>query len=328
MPAGSDHPDDLAGEDVGLVGGSRPMRELAGFIARAAPTDSTVLIDGPSGTGKELVARALHSRSRRARGPFVAVNSAAMPESLIESELFGHERGAFTGAVAAGRGKFELADGGTLFLDEVGELAVAIQAKLLRAIEAREIDRIGGRGPIAVDFRLVAATNRDMEAAVRDGSFRADLYYRLKVLEVRTPPLVERREDISDLARHFLRQHAARAGSRVDGIAPEAMAILEGYDWPGNVRELSHAIEHAVVMSPGAVVGPEALPRAVVRGATGWPTYSEAVYDTKRRLFEAAFARACGDYRQAARLLGLHPKAIHRLLGNLDLGHLLKKSAV
>ena len=209
-----------------LVGSSAAMAKLIRFIGKAAPVNSSVLIQGESGTGKELVAHALHRNSRRPDGPFVAVNCAALPESLLESELFGHERGAFTGAVAQQKGKFELAAGGTLFLDEVGELSASIQAKLLRALQERTIDRIGGKQPLRIDIRLIAATNRDLRSAVAAGEFREDLYYRVKVLSVRTPPLRERPEDIPELIQHFLSKYARETGRDVRGISPEAESIL------------------------------------------------------------------------------------------------------
>jgi transcriptional regulator with GAF, ATPase, and Fis domain len=308
-----------------LVGASPPIRKLIRFIERAARTDSTVLIEGESGTGKECVARALHRNGPRAPGPFVAINCAALSEALLESELFGHEKGAFTGAVAARRGRFELASGGTLFLDEIGELAASVQAKLLRALETREIDRLGGGRPIAVDIRLIAATNRNLEKAVANGRFREDLYYRLKVLPVRTPTLAERREDIPSLARYFLGVHASRAGRSDLEFAPEAMEMLVSRTWPGNVRQLQNAIEHAVVLGASTVLGPGDFPEDV-RREPEIPalTYQQAIRETKRRLFEAAFAHGNGNYKEAARLLGLHPKAIHRSNRNLDLGYLLK----
>ena len=224
------------------------MRSLYRQIGRVAPSDSTVLITGESGTGKELVARAIHSNSPRAERPFVAINCAAITETLLESELFGHERGAFTGAIAQKKGRLETADGGTVLLDEIGELSPALQAKLLRVLQEREFERVGGTRSIAVDFRLVAATNRDLEQAIAAGTFRRDLYYRLNVVSLAVPPLRERPEDIPLLANHFARRHAANMKRRVTGVSPEALACLMAYDWPGNVRELENAIERAVVL--------------------------------------------------------------------------------
>ncbi len=312
-----------------MIGDSAPMAELARFIALVAPTNSTVLIEGESGTGKELVAQSLHRQSRRSGRRLVAVNCAALPENLLESELFGYESGAFTGAVRAKKGKFELATGGTLFLDEIGELGLPLQAKLLRALQERAVDRIGGVEPIAVDVRVSAATNRDLKTAVTAGEFREDLYYRLKVLTVRTPPLRERRKDILALAWHFASKHGRELGRAVQGISSRAESILTEYDWPGNVRQLENVIERAIVLGASDVLLPGDLPEDLFDEAPRSPdrdmgTYHEVLHRTKRRLFETAFHRADGDYNEAAALLGLHPKCIHRLLKNLQLTHLLK----
>lgn len=316
--------------DHDMVGDSRPMRRLVEFIARTARTNSTVLVAGESGTGKELVARALHGNSRRRGGPFVAVNCAALSEDLLESELFGHERGAFTGADRQKQGKFELASGGTLFLDEVGELGARIQAKLLRALQEREIDRVGGRRPVPVDIRLVAATNRDLEVAVGAGEFREDLYYRLNVLYVETPPLRERREDIPVLARHFVEKYARECGVRPREISPEAGVFLARYDWPGNVRQLGNAIEQAMVLGSSETIGVEDLPeylKAPSRGdseasdrAPNLPqTLEEVVLATKREFVENVLELTGGNRKQAAVILGIHPKSMSRLLERLDM---------
>jgi Nif-specific regulatory protein len=313
-----------------LVGASPSIDAVRRFIRRVAASDSTVLLVGESGTGKERAARALHAASRRAAGPLVAVNCAALPEALVESELFGHERGAFTGAIARRVGRMEQASGGTLFLDEVGELAASAQAKLLRAVEAREVDRVGGRGPVAVDVRVIAAANRDLEAAVGDGRFREDLYYRLNVLKIRMPALRDRREDIPLLAAYFLDAMAGRAGRRAR-LSDEALGTLAGYDWPGNVRELANAIEHALVLGNGPVIEADDLPVWVrggpLEGLSGSGgeagLYHAALGETKRFLFRAAFARAEGDYRKAALALGLHPHSVHRMVRALDLEALL-----
>jgi len=313
-----------------LVGESAPMIELARFIAKAAPANSTVLIEGESGTGKELVARSLHRNSNRSNGPFVAINCAALPESLLESELFGYEKGAFTGAAAEKKGRFELAIGGTLFLDEVGELASGIQAKLLRVLQERTIDRIAGARPIPVDIRLVAATNRDLHSAVAAGEFRQDLYYRLKVLSVKTPPLRERPEDIPALARHFLLKLAGETGRAVRGISQEVLTILQNYDWPGNVRELQNVIEHAIVVGSTEMVLLTDLPQEFIESAGRCSEgvvygYRDLVNAFKRHLLETALQRADGDYKEAAALLGLHPRGIHRFLKQLKLTYLLEK---
>ncbi len=231
-----------------MVGESTPMREVYRRIARVAPTDSTVLITGESGTGKELVARAIHRNSPRTDHPFVAINCAAITETLLESELFGHEKGAFTGAVAQKRGKLEIAEGGTVFLDEIGELSPALQAKLLRVLQDRTFERVGGTRPVHVDFRLLAATNRDLMAAIDEGRFRHDLYYRLNVVSLEMPSLRERREDVAPLADWFLRRHRDKARRHLAGFSPDVVEALSAYDWPGNVRELENAIEHAVIL--------------------------------------------------------------------------------
>ena len=232
----------------GMVGKSNRMRDLYALMQRAAESDITVLVQGESGTGKELVARLIHYNSPRKTGPFVAVNCAAIPETLIESELFGHERGAFTGASTRRIGQFERAQGGTVLLDEIGDMPIALQAKLLRVLEEREIQRVGGTSAIPIDIRVISATNRDLEVAVKEGGFRADLFYRLAAFPFVIPPLREHREDIPLLAAQFLKDHAERAGESIRGISPAALQRLLAYDWPGNVRELKNAIERAVLL--------------------------------------------------------------------------------
>ncbi|HEX3529332.1 MAG TPA: sigma 54-interacting transcriptional regulator [Thermoanaerobaculia bacterium] len=314
----------LAGSLVSdMVGESPRMSEVYRLIARAAASDSTVLLRGESGTGKEVAARALHQASPRADKPFVAVNCATLSETLLESELFGHERGAFTGAVARKIGKAEAADGGTLFLDELGEIPLALQSKLLRFLQERELDRVGGTQPIRVDVRVVAATNRDLEKAVRDGAFREDLYYRLNVIPVRLPPLRERREDISLLASHFAARIGRRLGRPLTGFTPEARACLYRYDWPGNVRELANAVERALVLGEGDLIRPEDLPETVLE-AGGAPEvslgqYHETLQETKKRLIRGAVAEAGGNITRAAAGLGLQPTYLHRLIRNLGL---------
>ena len=224
------------------------MKEIFQFVARVAPSDSTVLIEGESGTGKELAARALHRNSHRASKPFMAINCAAIPETLLESDLFGHERGAFTGAAVMKKGRLEVADGGVVFLDEIGELAPTLQVKLLRVLQEREFERVGGTHPIKIDVRLIAATNKDLEEAVTKGEFRRDLYYRLNVVKLTMPALRERKEDIPMLTRHFVQKHAKRCKVKTKPVSREAMAALVNYEWPGNVRELENAIERALVM--------------------------------------------------------------------------------
>ena len=237
--------------DSELVGDSEQMDELRGIIERIASTDATVLVRGESGVGKELVARAIHFRSRRRQGPFVCMNCAALSESLLESELFGHEKGAFTGATDRKPGKFEQSDGGTLFLDEVGEMPPAIQAKFLRALEGHPFERVGGRTAVDADVRVVAATNRDLEEAVAEGTFRKDLYYRLFVVEIQVAPLRDHAEDIVQLAHFFCDQFVKKSGREISGFTPGALAALKAYDWPGNVRELRNAVERTVILCAG-----------------------------------------------------------------------------
>ena len=247
-----------------MVGEGSLMKDVYRFLSRVAPTDSTVLVSGESGTGKELVARAIHRNSPRASRPFVAINCAAIPEGLLESELFGYERGAFTGATAQKKGRLEMADGGVVFLDEIGELAPALQVKLLRVLQEREFERLGGSRPIAVDIRLIAATNKDLAAAVKTRTFREDLYYRLNVVSVVVPPLRERREDIPILAEYFVAKFAAKCKVKAKKISAEAMAGLMNYDWPGNVRELENAIERALVLGVSDAIRPEDLPESIL----------------------------------------------------------------
>ena len=257
----------LAGE-TGLIGESAPLREVMVKIEQMAPVSSTVLIEGESGTGKELVARALHRLSQRRAKPFIAVNIGALPESLLESELFGHEKGAFTGAAERRLGRFELANGGTLFLDEIGEAPPATQVKMLRVLEQRELMRVGGTQPIKVDVRVVAATNRPLRAAVEAGDFRADLYYRLNVLTIYLPPLRERREDIPLLVRTFVQELAKEHERPFHGISASAMQILADYPWPGNVRELRNLVESMVVLSPGREITAADIPRELREGGS------------------------------------------------------------
>jgi PAS domain S-box-containing protein len=231
-----------------IVGTSPPLRTVLSHVSKVAPTDSTVLISGETGTGKELIARAIHKRSARSARAFVAVNCAAIPASLIASELFGHEKGAFTGALQRRQGRFELADGGTLFLDEVGELPAETQIMLLRVLQEREFERVGGTGPIRVNVRVIAATNRDLQAAVADGTFRADLFYRLNVFPLDVPALRERRSDVPLLVEYFIHRYAKRAGKRICGLTKETAQLLQSYDWPGNIRELQNVIERAVIV--------------------------------------------------------------------------------
>ncbi len=312
-----------------MVGEGARMRDVLQFIARVAPMDTTALIRGESGTGKELAARALHNNSERSGKPFVAINCAAIAEGLLESELFGHEKGAFTGAIAMKKGKLELADSGTLFLDEIGEMSPFLQAKLLRVLQDHEFERVGGTRAMKADIRLVAATNRDLEDAIRKGSFRVDLYYRLNVVSLVMPPLRERREDIPLLANYFATKYGAKCKRQVKGISPEARALLADYDWPGNVRELENAIERAVVLGTEQFILPEDLPETLLEKGSppGGPAtrYHEAVASAKKQVILMAIEQANGSVTDAARLLDVHPNYLHRLLRNLNLRPELKK---
>jgi transcriptional regulator with GAF, ATPase, and Fis domain len=309
-----------------MVGESSRIREIYQFVGRVAGKDSTVLITGESGTGKELVARAIHRNSKRANRPFVAINCAALTESLLESELFGHEKGSFTGAFSQKKGKIEIGDTGTLFLDEVGELALPLQAKLLRVLQEREFERVGGTRPIKVDIRLIAATNRNLDDAIKRAQFRQDLFYRLNVVSVTMPPLRDRREDIPLLATYFVQKYSREANRPVVGISPEAHALLTSYDWPGNVRELENALERAVVLGSSDHIRPEDLPEALVETTSsneplraGTLRYHETVNSVKRQLILKAIEQAGGNFTEAAKLLDLHPNYLHRLVRNMDL---------
>jgi transcriptional regulator with PAS, ATPase and Fis domain len=320
-----------------LRGGSHLMSELRNRITRVAQSDATVLITGESGTGKELVARAVHRNSHRAAKPFVAINCAALAEQLLESELFGHEKGSFTGAAAQKRGKLESAAGGTVFLDEIGEMPIQLQAKLLRVLQQRVVERVGGLQAIKLDFRLVAATNRNLEESVRQGRFRQDLFYRLNVIALQTPALRERPEDIMPLARHFAAHFAVKCGRQISGISPQAAALLRNFDWPGNVRELENAIERAVVMGSSEMILPEDLPEALSepQGASenggsagsGGGSLQDTVNSAKRMAVQRAYDQAGYDHGEAARLLGVHPNYLYRLVKNLRLETEMKKAA-
>ena len=303
-----------------MIGESPRMREVYRFIEKIAPADATVLIRGESGTGKELVAHAIHDNSDRSSKPFAAINCAVLSEPLLESELFGYERGAFTGAVAQKRGRLEVADGGTLFLDEVGELTPATQSKLLRVLQERQFERLGGTRTIDVDVRVLAATNRNLEEAIKDGTFRADLYYRLNVISLTLPPLRERREDIPLLASHFAVKYGKKCKRPVNGISPEARACLVAYDWPGNVRELENAIERAVVLGNTDVILPDDLPEAILSTAPvpeKLSNYHEAVLAMKKQYVLRALEQTNGNYTEAAKHLGIHPTNLHRLIRTL-----------
>ena len=313
-----------------MIGEGAAMQRVYHFISKVAPKDSTVLITGESGTGKELAARAIHRNSKRAQKPFMAVNCAALNESLLESELFGHEKGSFTGAFAQKKGRLEVADGGTVFLDEIAELSAPLQVKLLRVLQEREFERVGGTVTIKVDLRLIAATNKNLEEAIETGEFRQDLYYRLNVVSLEMPPLRERREDIMLLANYFAAKYGAKCNRRLQGFSAEARACLTAYDWPGNVRELENAIERAVVLGTTDLILPEDLPESLLeRASTPAPPqsgigYHEAVVQAKKQIILNAMDQK-GNFTDAAKHLGVHPNYLHRLVRNLNLRDQLKK---
>jgi transcriptional regulator with GAF, ATPase, and Fis domain len=310
-----------------IVGESKSMRYVQDFIARVSSTDSTILIRGESGTGKELVARAIHRNSSRADKPFVAINCAAIPEALLESELFGHEKGAFTGAVFTKKGKLEIAEGGTVFLDEVGELALPLQAKLLRVLQEHEYERLGGTRCLKFDARVLTATNKDLEEAIKAREFRQDLYYRLNVVSMVVPPLRERPDDIPLLAIYFAAKYAEKCKRGFKGISPEARALLMNYSWPGNVRELENAIEHAIVLGLGDEIVPDDLPEAlneVPAIKSDNSGYHDRINQLKKQMIIDAVSRTKGNYTEAAKLLGVHPNYLHRLIRNLDIKSELK----
>jgi DNA-binding NtrC family response regulator len=323
---------ELAGEFRGMVGDSPAMREVAETIRRAGPTDATVLVTGESGTGKELAARALHAESRRAGGPFVALNCSALPADLIESELFGHVKGAFTGADRDRTGVFEAADGGTLFLDEAGDLSSSAQAKLLRAVEEGRVTPVGTTTSRAVDVRLVAATNRPLEEMASRGEFRNDLLYRLQVVTLRLPPLRERRADIPALAIHFIDELARRHERPVRSLSVAARRALVAYDWPGNARELRNVLERAVVLADADEIDLAALPARVTGATTPSSPIDAALSDLpytdardraveafERSFLSAALERHSGNVSATARALGLHRQSLQKILRRLDL---------
>lgn len=308
-----------------ILGTSPAMQEVFETIRQAAPTRATVLIQGESGTGKELVARALHQCGPRAQGPFIPVHCAALAPTLLESELFGHEKGAFTGAMERRRGRFELADGGTLFLDEIGEIDAALQVKILRVLEERKFERVGGSETVSVDVRLVAATNRDLKKMVEARTFREDLFYRLYVVNLTLPPLRERDGDIVLLAQHYLKILATEHGKKTKGITSEAMDVLLGYPWPGNVRELRNVIERMVVLGHGEKLTVRDLPVSMRQGtdrAGSSGRAGSALRDAERQLIEESLRRHKGSRTRAAQDLGISRRTLHRKLNEFGLRNL------
>jgi len=306
----------VAGDNI--VGNSPSMQKVMELAEHVAKTDATVLIRGESGTGKELIARAIHANSQRRYAPIIAVNCGGLPETLLESELFGHEKGAFTGAQYRRKGRLEMVDGGTLFLDEVGSISVKTQIDLLRVLETKEFHRIGGTKPVTVDFRVICATNEDLEEAVESGRFREDFYYRINVFTIEVPPLRARRSDIPLLAEHLLHRFARQMNTRVRAISPEAMAMLEAYDWPGNVRELSNAIERAMVVGKGDAISPEDLPLGGrVRSPGNAP---DSLADVEKMHIAAVLDRTAWNITRAAELLGVDRTTVYNKIKKYALG--------
>ncbi len=326
-----------------IVGNSQPMQQVFQLIEKVADTESTILITGESGTGKELIAHAIHYASDRRDRPFIPVNCAAIPEELLESELFGHEKGAFTHAIKTRIGRFELANKGTIFLDEIGEMSPSLQVKLLRVLQERKFERVGGVNTISVDIRIVAATNMDLEAAVKDGKFREDLYYRLNVIPIHVPPLRERRGDIPLLVKHFLHKFCRGKKQCVEGISDEAMEILSRYDWPGNVRELENIIERLVILANGPLITKEDLPEQILQHASTpfmsslssslfempdeGMSLSKAVEELEKKLILQALEKTGGIKNRAAKLLQMNRTTLIEKMKKLKLMKSAKKAA-
>jgi len=311
-------------QETALVGNSSGLQKIFGIIQRVSSKDSTVLITGESGTGKELIARAIHQASPRRDQPFIPINCAAIPENLLETELFGHEKGAFTGAVTQRKGKLEIADHGTVFLDEVGDIPMQLQVKLLRVLQEREFERVGGNRTIKVNIRVLAATNRELEKAITSGGFREDLFYRLNVVSIKAPALRDRREDVLVLANHFLNVYNRETKKHIRGFSEEAKAALLNYSWPGNVRELQNAVEHAAVLGEGEWVAVTDLPDRISGGLglgskIGGEGYHEAIKELKRRVIITAFNESNGSLSETARLLKLNPTYLSRLIKVLEI---------
>ncbi len=307
-----------------IVARSPKMQEVLATVERVAPTNATVLLGGESGVGKDLIARAIHEKSKRASGPFTKINSTAIPENLLESELFGFEKGAFTGAVASKPGKFELADKGTLFLDEIGDVPPATQVKLLRVLQEREFERLGGTKTVKVDVRLIAATNKDLREALEQGTFREDLYYRLNVVPIDIAPLRERKEDIPDLVNLFVTRFASESGKEIEGLSPQAMQMLVNYHWPGNVRELQNIVERACALSKGpqlevSDIHIDARPSKAGNGTPGFLPDGMTLEQWEDEMVQEALRRANGNKSQAARLLGLSRNALRYRLSKIGI---------
>jgi DNA-binding NtrC family response regulator len=304
-----------------MVGTSDPIRRIFALIRQVAPSDVPVLLTGESGTGKELAALAIHERSPRARSPFVAINCAAIPEALLESELFGYERGAFTGATQARRGRFEAAQGGTIFLDEVGDLAPSLQVKLLRFLQDHVVERVGARSGLPLDVRVIAATNRDISAMVQQGQFREDLYFRLAVFTVDIPPLRERGEDVVLMARYFLQRYAKDSVRPIRGFTPEAVDAMLDHPWPGNVRELINRVRRAVVVAEGSLICPTDLGLKAISGDPALVTLREARREAEERCVRSALRRANWNKVEAARALGISRTQLYELMARHKIPH-------
>jgi two-component system nitrogen regulation response regulator NtrX len=306
-----------------ILGSSAPVQRLKEQIQVAAPTNGWVLITGENGTGKEMVAKQLHASSKRAGGPFVEVNCAAIPEELIESELFGHEKGAFTGAIAQKRGKFELAHGGTIFLDEIGDMSLRTQAKILRILQEHQFERVGGTESLSVDVRVIAATNKSLEKEIQDGKFREDLYYRLNVIPFHVPPLRERREDIPVLVKAFAEEFCVESGARPKLVTGRALALLQAYGWPGNVRELRNLVERLVLMTPGPRIRGEDLPEELRSGTRpaemGGATLEEARHEFERRFLLARLEENGWNVSRTAEAIGLARESLSRKMKSYKL---------
>ncbi|MEW6378414.1 MAG: sigma-54 dependent transcriptional regulator [bacterium] len=308
---------------IPIIGRSKKMQEVYRLIARVINTDSTVLIQGESGTGKDLVARILHCNGPRANKPFITVNCAAIPEALLESELFGHEKGVYTGAHIARRGKFEQADGGTIFLDEIGDMSLNTQAKILRVMQSKTFTRIGGEKNIYADVRLITATNKELRKAMKEGLFREDLFYRLDVLSLTLPSLRERKEDIPDLINYFIARYNDSINKKVSFVSPDAMDMLMGHDWPGNVRELEHAIEHAIVLANGYVLLPEHLPDSLKIQTQKTTSISLdlglSLEEVEKFYIQETLKMVNGNQTKAANILQVHRNTLHRLMEKMDI---------
>jgi transcriptional regulator with PAS, ATPase and Fis domain len=315
--------------ETNLIGVSQEINKVFQLIKKVSPTDSNVLITGESGTGKELVAQTLHRNSRRSDKPFMAINCAVLNEHLLESDLFGHEKGSFTGAVALKRGKLEIADGGTVFLDEIGEMALHLQAKLLRVLQEREFQRVGGTSTLKTNVRIIAATNQNLQENVKKGSFREDLFFRLNVVQINVPPLRERKQDIPLLAQHFVNKYSERCNRKVVGLSKKAREVLTAYEWTGNVRELENVIERAIVLGSTETIMPEDLPDEIVENTIFVESQENGFHgqlkEAKRRIIVSALAEAGGNYTEAANSLGIHPNNLHRLIKSLGIKEEVKK---